>query len=144
MHHVSDCKDSAIVRVFSTIDKIVAKQLFEKAVMLGENVSEKTKKSWTKRYHTYEIFIYFFWGLYIHVLYNATMKSQSTELYINMTRYCQSNYAASRMALNVFQIQKHICLQNYPIKIIEYPMCRTKNMKYPFKNLFTQFKEKIN
>ena len=69
MHHVSDCKDSAVVRVFSTIDKIVAKLLFEKAVMLGENVSEKTKKSWTKRYHTYEIFIYFFLGHYIHVLY---------------------------------------------------------------------------
>ena len=28
----------------------------------GENISEKTIKSWTKRYHTYEIFSYIFWG----------------------------------------------------------------------------------
>ena len=28
----------------------------------GENMSEKTIKSWTKMYHTYEIFSYMFWG----------------------------------------------------------------------------------
>ena len=45
-----------------------------------------------------------FMGHYMYIFYNPTMKSQSTELYIHMTRYCQRNCAASRMALNVFQI----------------------------------------
>ena len=36
--------------------------------------------------------------------------------------------------------KKNICLQNYPIKIIDYPMRQTKN---PIKSLITKFKEKM-
>ena len=72
---------------------------FDEARMFGLDVFVLLNLN-TNKHMRYSVT--FFGALY--TLYNPTVKSQSTELYINMTRYCQSNCAASRMALNVFQI----------------------------------------